>query len=128
MQAFDLVDTLVEINYAARSPQQLAANIARARVIYRPRGNFVIITAQRNDPIVHRAISQMVSENFPNCQRVYFVEGGEAAIVEKKSELIKRLGITDFTDNNRSILSKMKELKLGVKLWVMTKSSGRQPY
>jgi len=128
MQGFDLVDTLVEINYAARSPQQLAANIARANVIYRPKGNFVIITAQRDDPIVHRAISQMVSENFPNCQRVYFVDGGESTIVEKKAGLIKRLGLTDFTDNNRSILSKLKDLSTGASLWVMTKSSGRKPY
>lgn len=124
MQGFDLVDTLVKINY--RSGNIISA-IAKAEVIYRPKGTFTIITAQQDNPQIHAAISAMVAENFPNCERVHFVSGGESEIIQKKAGYIKRLGLTDFTDNNRAILAGIKELNLGVKLWVMT-SSGRKPY
>lgn len=124
MQGFDLADTLVHINYKSGN---IVSAIAHADVLYRPKGNFVIITAQQDNPSIHTAISSMVSDNFPNCQRVYFVSGGEAEIIKKKAAVIKRLGLTDFTDNNRAILAGLKELNLGVKLWVMT-SNGRKPY
>lgn len=127
MQAFDLVDTLVEINYSVRSKRQLIDNIRNARVIYRPRGQFRIFTAQQDDSQIHAAISEMVSVNFPNCVRVHFVSGGESAVAEAKAKLVKQYGITDFTDNNRAILSKMKELLTNVQLWVMTQN-GRKEY
>jgi hypothetical protein len=127
MQAFDLVDTLVRINYSVHSTEQMVANIKEAKVIYRPQGNFIIITAQPDIPAVHTAISQMVHDNFPNCQRISFVSGGESAVAEKKASIIKRNNITDFTDNNRGILAKIKELVPDVKLWVMT-GSGRKRY
>lgn len=76
---------------------------------------------------MHTAISSMIADNFPNCERVHFVSGGEADIIKKKAALIKRLNLTDFTDNNRAILAGLKELNTGAKLWVMT-GSGRKPY
>lgn len=124
MQGFDLADTLVHINYKSGN---IPAAIKSADVLYRPKGNFIIITAQQDSPEIHRAVSEMVNVNFPNCQRVIFVSGGEADIIKKKAAAIKRNGLTDFTDNNRAILAGLKELNLGVKLWVMT-SSGRKPY
>ena len=124
MQGFDLANTLVSINYKSGN---IPSAIKNAKVLYRPKGNFVIITAQQDTPEIHNAVSEMVSVNFPNCQRVYFVSGGEAEIIKKKAAAIKRLGLTDFTDNNRAILAGLKELNLGAKLWVMT-SSGRKPY
>ena len=127
MQAFDLVDTLVKISYKVYNTEQLVANIKNADVIYRPKGNFIIITAQPDTPAVHTAISAMVNDNFPNCQRVVFVSGSEAQVAEKKASIIKRNGITDFTDNNRNILSKIKDLVPEVTLWVMT-GSGRKKY
>ena len=126
--AFDLVDTLVKINYAGSfSRRQLIENILNAKVIYRPEGDFEIITAQQDNSEIHSAISRMVSANFPNCKRVHFVSGGEKAVAEAKAEIIKRNGFTSFTDNNRTILGIIKELLTGVTLWVMT-SSGRKKY
>jgi hypothetical protein len=124
MQGFDLADTLVHINYKSGN---IVSAIAHADVLYRPKGNFIIITAQQDNASIHSAISSMVADNFPNCQRVIFVNGGEAEIIKKKAAAIKRLKLTDFTDNNRAILAGLKELNLGVKLWVMTQS-GRKPY
>lgn len=124
MQGFDLADTLVHINYSSGN---IVSAIAHAKVLYRPKGNFVIITAQQDSPSIHNAISSMVADNFPNCQRVTFVSGGQAEIIKKKASAIKRLKLTDFTDNNRDILAGLKELNLGVKLWVMT-ANGRKPY
>lgn len=124
MQGFDLADTLVHINYKSGN---IVGAIAKANVLYRPKGNFVIITAQQDSPQIHTAIKSMIADNFPNCQRVVFVSGGEVEIIKKKAAAIKRLGLTDFTDNNRAILAGLKELNLGVKLWVMT-SDGRKPF
>lgn len=124
MQGFDLADTLVHINYKSGN---IVSAISAAKVLYRPKGNFIIITAQQDSPAIHTAISSMVADNFPNCQGVRFVSGGEADIIKKKAGYIKRLKLTDFTDNNRAILAALKELNLGVKLWVMT-SDGRKPY
>lgn len=124
MQGFDLADTLVHINYKSGN---IVSAIANAKVLYRPKGNFVIITAQQDNASIHTAISSMVADNFPNCQRVYFVSGGEAEVIKKKAAAIKRLNLTDFTDNNRAILAGIKELNTGAKLWVMT-GDGRKPY
>lgn len=124
MQGFDLADTLVHINYKSGN---IVSAIGSAEILYRPKGDFVIITAQQDSPEIHRAISEMVSVNFPNCTRVHFVSGGETDIIKKKAALIKSLGLTDFTDNNRAILAGIKELNTGAKLWVMT-GSGRKPY
>jgi len=127
MQAYDLVDTLVKIDYSVYNTAQMVANIKEAKVIHRPTGNFIIITAQPDIPAVHSAISAMVNDNFPNCQRVVFVSGSEAQVAEKKAGVIKRNNITDFTDNNRAILAKIKELVPDVTLWVMT-GSGKKKY
>jgi len=127
MQAYDLVDTLVKIDYSVHNTAQMVANIKNAKVIHRPTGNFVIITAQPDIPAVHSAVSAMVNENFPNCQRIHFVSGSEAQVAQKKASIIKRSGISDFTDNNRAILAKIKELVPNVKLWVMT-SHGKEKY
>lgn len=124
MQGFDLSDTLVRINYKSGNIPQA---IKDASVIYRPRGNFVIITAQQDAPAIHAAVSDMVRVNFPNCQHVYFVSGGQAEIIQKKAALIKRLGLSDFTDNNREILAGIKELNTGATLHVMT-GSGPKAY
>jgi hypothetical protein len=127
MQAYDLVDTLVKIDYSVHNTAQMVANIKEAKVIHRPTGNFIIITAQPDIPAVHSAVSAMVNDNFPNCQRVVFVSGSEAQVAEKKAGVIKRNNITDFTDNNRAILAKIKELVPDVTLWVMT-GSGKKKY
>jgi hypothetical protein len=104
MQGFDLVDTLVKINYKVYNTQQLLGNIDNAKVIYKPTGRFVIVTAQENSSEVHRSISQMVKRNFPNCAGIHFVAGSQAEVIKAKAESIVRNNLTDFTDNNLSLI------------------------
>lgn len=124
MQGFDLVDTLVKINYASGN---VVRAIENAEVIYRPRGEFVIITAQQDSPEIHAAVSRMVEKNFPNCKRVVFVSGSQAEVIKKKAAAIKRWKLTDFTDNNRDILAGIRDANTGATLWVKT-GKGRKFY
>lgn len=128
MQAYDLVDTLVHINYkAVFGRTSLLKQIQNATIIYKPQGNFIIITAQQDSADVHSAISEMVSKNFPNCEHVHFVSGSETEIADSKARIIEQKNITDFTDNNVGILAKIKAKGLNVKLWRMTQD-GRKAY
>lgn len=127
MQAFDLADTLVHINYSAYSTAQLVQNIEKAKVIYHPTTPFEVITAQQDNPAIHSAISRMIKANFTGCRGVHVVSGSQAEVIKAKAETIKRIGATTFTDNNREILAGIKELVPEVKLYVMT-TSGRRPY
>jgi hypothetical protein len=128
MDGYDLQDTLVKIDYSgAFGERQLIANIAEAKVIYTPSGDFVVVTAQQDNPQIHAAIKHMINEKFPNCQGVYFVSGGEHTVAIKKAASIKRLNLKSFTDNNRNILATIKELLPTVSLFVMT-STGRKKY
>ena len=128
MDGYDLQDTLVRINYSGSfGERQLIANIAKAEVLYKPTGDFVVVTAQQDNPQIHAAIKHMVNEKFPNCQGVYFVSGGEHTVAIKKAASIERLKLKSFTDNNRKILATIKELLPNVSLYVMT-GSGRKKY
>ena len=128
MEAFDLQDTLVHINYSAAFGRiSLVEEISKAKVIYRPQGQFAIITAQQEDAEIHKAITMMIHSKFPNCQSIHFVHGGTEAVAIAKEKIVTRNGYTAFTDNNTDILAKMKELKPDLKLWHMTKD-GRKPF
>jgi hypothetical protein len=128
MEGYDLQDTLVNINYASSfGMSHLVDNIIKAKVLHRPQGKFVIVTAQQDNSQVHTAIKKMVATNFPDCEGVYFVSGGQADVIQKKAASIKRLNLSSFTDNNREILAGIKELVPDVPLYVMT-SSGRKRY
>lgn len=124
MQGYDLQDTLVRINYNSGN---IISAIAKASVLYRPKGNFIIVTAQQDSPSIHSAIKSMIKDNFPNCQGVTFVSGGQSEVIAKKAAAIKRLGITEFTDNNPDILAGLKEKLPNVKLYKMTKN-GKETY
>lgn len=124
MQGFDLSDTLVRVNYESGNVPQA---IRDASVIYRPLENFVIITAQQQNAATNAAVRDMVRINFPICQHVYIISGGRAEIIQKKAEIIKRLALSDFTDNNEEILAGIKELNTGATLHIMT-ADGPKPY
>jgi hypothetical protein len=100
-QAFDLQDTLVHINYASTLRETLAG-IATAKKLMNPSGDFTVISAQPDIRAIHREIRIMVTDLFPNVQGIHFVSGNN--IAAKKAELIKRLAITEYTDNDEGIL------------------------
>jgi hypothetical protein len=128
MDGYDLQDTLVHINYSASfGKRQLLDNISKAEILYKPTGDFVIVTAQQDDREIHTVIRDMVEANFPKCQGVYFVSGSEQEVIDKKAASIARLKLSSFTDNNLDILAGIKAKNLGVRLFKMTKT-GRKPY
>ena len=100
-QAFDLQGTLVNINYGTNLKETLGA-IAVAKKLMTPSGDFTVISAQPDIRAIHREIRIMVTDLFPNVQGIHFVSGGN--IAGKKAELIRRLGITEYTDNDEGIL------------------------
>ena len=110
--------TLADTNYSkVFSHKQLVAMYRDAPVLYKPQSPFIAITARGTDADVKNATRAWLKDNQPNCKGVYFVSGGEDAIVAKKTAIMKRLNVTDWTDNNASILGKIKKLDLGIKLW-----------
>jgi hypothetical protein len=111
MQAFDLQDTLVRINYQAPNAQVLTQNILNAKILYTPTGQFDIITAQQDNPELHRAISRLVRATYPRLRYLRFVSSSsDNAVAEDKARVIKNLGSSSYTDNNRAILERIKEI------------------
>ena len=128
MDGYDLQDTLVHINYdVAFGLSQLVDNVEKAKILHKPQGQFVIVTAQQDNQQIHEAVRKLVDDNFSNCLGVYFVSGGQAAVIQKKAASIQRLKLESYTDNNVRILAGIRELLPEVTLYHMT-SSGRKKY
>ena len=128
MDAYDLQDTLVHINYNALTYAELITNINNARLIYRPLRPFTIITAQEPSTAIRQAIREMVAREFPNCRAVYFVEGSEATVARAKAGTLRRINASSFTDNNRRILAAIRRQIPGLPLYIMTPARKREPY
>lgn len=124
MRAFDLQDTLVHIDYGANN---IYSAIADARVLYRPIGEFIIITAQPLSSQIRGAIRAMVDDRFPNCTGVYYVSGDERRVVMLKARAIRNQNVTEFTDNNERILAALEPLVPNCKLYKMTNGE-RTPF
>ena len=123
-QAFDLQDTLVHINYGASFAETLGG-IAKATKLMTPTGDFTVISAQPDVPAIHNAIRRMVTDLYPNVQGIHFVSG--ANIAGKKAALIKRLGIKEYTDNDKGILQGINEATGGSVRLYLARDGHRAP-
>jgi hypothetical protein len=123
-QAYDLQDTLVRIQYGSTFAETLAG-IAKAKKLMTPQGDFTIISAQPESRAIHRQLRIMITDLFPNVQGIHFVSGSD--IAGKKLALIKRLGITEYTDNDEGILRAINTaLGASIKLY-LAKNGSRVP-
>lgn len=111
MRAFDLQDTLVHIDYS-----NALVSAQKPYILYRPQGEFIVISAQQLGRI-RLIIRTMLEREFPNCQRAYFVAGNERQIIEGKARAIRDHNVTEFTDNNETILTELAKLVPNVKLY-----------
>jgi hypothetical protein len=128
MDSYDLQDTLVRIDYDAPNVQALTEQILNAKLLYRPRAPFTIVTAQQDNDAIRQAIRDLVTGLFPNCRAVYFVEGSTLQVANAKAATLRRIAATSFTDNNRRILSRIRVLNPGLELYIMTAARERQPF
>lgn len=124
MRAFDLQDTLVRIDYNAVN---LYVAIAQADKLYTPTGPFIVISAQPRNAAIRGAIRTMIEKKFPNCIGVYFVGGSEAEVIAGKARAIRNHSVTEFTDNNETILKKLAILVPDVKLYKIS-NGNRTPF
>lgn len=127
---YDLDDTLADVNYDLAPTIGLANVFRRATVLYRPAGDFIVITARPNKRQEYRnATRQWLTDNYDNYKGIRYVSGTEEEIVNKKAELIKSLRLDSFTDNNSTILGKLKTI-LGarVPLYKMYQDGHKERY
>ena len=126
MDGYDLDDTLAAVNYKQAGFKNLSDIYASAPVIYTPDAPFVIITARsirgRADKL---ATDKWVREHMPNCRKVYYVSGKE--IDKQKADIVRRLNLSSYTDNNPKHLEAMRPLLGGVKLFLM-QNGNRTPF
>ena len=128
MQGYDLDDTLASVNFQQAAVKSMAAIFADAPVIYTPDSPFVVITGRpHNTDQERRATTKWLRDNQPNFKALYYVEGNQDQQIARKAAIIKRLGLTDFTDNNPDVLTALKEQTTGVRLWRMTAEGKRNP-
>lgn len=112
---FDLVGTLAEVSYPSET---------LGRIIYRPTGSFVIISAQREGD--HSDLYVQVREAFPNVTRIHTVGvGTDRQEGERKAAVLRRINAHSYTDNNANILKVVAELLPDLTLYRMT-SRGRR--
>ena len=122
MQAFDLDDTLANVDFAQAPVRSLETVYRQAKVLYVPDVAFIVITARPSGSAgVRTATADWLKANEPNWTGgIYYCRANsEQAIIEEKARLIKAHRVTDFTDNNEAILAGLKPLVPGVVLWLI---------
>jgi hypothetical protein len=102
---YDLQDTLVHINY---NTNNIYTAILDAITKYTPTGPFQILTAQRNNPGIHKAITQMVKQKYPQATNIHFVSGSEQDIIKAKAKQLTRSD--SYTDSNLALLKQLAPL------------------
>ena len=112
---YDLVGTIAEVSYPSET---------LGRIIYRPTGSFVIISAQGAGD--HSSLYQQVRDAFPNVTRIHTVSvGTDRQEGERKAAVLRRINAHSYTDNNNNILKVIAELLPDLTLYRMT-SRGRR--
>lgn len=119
MIGFDLDDTLAKVEYDLAGERGLANVYRSAKLLYKPSEPFIVVTARRIPSNADRnATIDWMKENVPNYRGLYFVTGTEDQIIQKKVSYIRSRELTSWTDNNRDILAKIKELTTVPLYWM----------
>jgi hypothetical protein len=118
MDGYDLDDTLAKVNYKQAGYKNLTQIYADAPVIYKPDTPFVVITARSiRNSADKSATEKWLQQNEPNYRRAYYVSGSDA--VKKKADIIQRLNLATYTDNNAKNLAELRTLVPNVALFIM---------
>ena len=122
MEAFDLDDTLAAVDFAEAPIRSLETVFRQAKVLYQPDVAFIVITARPHASAgVRTATADWLKANEPNWTGgIYYCNAdSEQGVIEEKARYIKSNRVTDFTDNNKDILTALKPLVPSVTLWLM---------
>jgi hypothetical protein len=127
MQGYDLDDTLARTDYA-NGPTPRA--FTDAPVNATPAQDFVVVTARMHDTAEQRAATlAWLHKNQPHFTGIHYVKAGDVDTTSAgKAAVVRRLQLTDYTDNNRDILARIAKLGTGAKLWVMGGDGVRVAY
>lgn len=129
MQAYDLDGTLADVNFEQARFKSMAAIFTDAPVIYQPQQPFVVITGRPHGTDAEkRATAAWLRENQPNFGAIYYVDGSQADQIAGKVRILKRLNITDFTDNNTDVLAAVRKEIPNIRLWQMNQQGKRTSY
>jgi hypothetical protein len=110
MRAYDLDGTLADTNFALQNRLSLAQIFTRAAVLLVPDEDFIVITARPHSTTTMRqATVDWLQKNQPNYRGIYYVSGSETQIIKAKADIIDRLNITDFYDNNPDIVAELRK-------------------
>ena len=110
MIGYDLDGTLANTNFALQDKLTLAQIFERAGVIRTPDKPFIVITARQHATSTQRqATLDWLHKNQPNYKGIHYVTGSELQIIKAKADLINRLKLTDFYDNNPNIVAERRK-------------------
>lgn len=119
MDAYDLDDTLADVDFDEAGTVGLANVFRMAEVEYVPTEPFIVITARPHDTAtLKRATLDWLNANEPNFERIVYVSGSEQEIIQGKARAINSLDVDSYTDNNTDILDALAPL-VDVPLYVI---------
>lgn len=121
MQGYDLDDTLAATEFQNAGVRGLVNVFKSAKVIYKPTEDFVVVTARPHRTAEQRqATADWLRTNQPHFKAIYYVNGSEKEVAQGKAQTIRRLRLTDYTDNNDTILGYLADLVPTVRLWKLS--------
>lgn len=107
--AYDLVGTLAEVKYPTET---------LTKIIYKPKGQFVIVTAQAAGN--HEKLYRQVKKELPFIRRIYSVRvGTDKQEGQRKAAVLQRINAQSYTDNNANILDAIRQQLPDLELYIM---------
>lgn len=128
MDGYDLDDTLAAANYKQSGFLGQEQIFAESPVIYTPDSPFVVVTGRPSDsPQKRAATDKWLQQHQPNFRKIYYVSGSEKEKIQQKAQIIGRLRLATYTDNNPKVLGGIRELLPRVQLFIM-QNGQRKPF
>lgn len=128
MDGYDLDDTLAGANYKQAGYIGLEKVFSQAPVLYVPDQPFVIITGRPGETKQQKdATNAWLQAHEPNYRKIYYVTGSEKEKIQRKAQIVGRLHLSSYTDNNANVLSGMKALLPKVQFFIM-RDGKRTPF
>jgi hypothetical protein len=99
--------------------EYLVLHYANAPFIFAPDTDFVAITARKNTPEIVAATSSWMMKHQPHVLGIYYLSKSKSRenVAEHKFNTIKTLGVTRYTDDNKTVLNDLMDMGIDAELW-----------